>query len=417
MDYLTCSSSSVQADILSEEVRACSPPPPFVESSCSEQSELSDKVDSAIVELSSEPPIPPLKAGEVSPSSICAQRKLSTAITTNPEVKHPVLEGRPTLVLQSLCLDSKTPSKMTLPKAPRSGPTRQSFVNGHHTTSQRSIAPLPDLPKPRKLHRSHTAPVEPYLGKFRTFPAPLRLDAWSEPAAENFQVRGANYMNDRQKFPSEESAFQLLCVDLINSEKALYDGICAHPGERFQLALQREEATGIRELPEFVFCINLCVPGPPFYHKVSYFGVNNMDEIRNETTAFGRLMNRFIFGDSDEFRNETFKLIPRIVEGNFVVRKAVGSKPSILGKKIKQYYIRNERYFEVIVDIASDTVAQRIVKLALGYTKTMVVDMMFLLEGNDEETLPERILGGVRMKNIDFKDKDGKRSVAVPEEQ
>jgi len=37
------------------------------------------------------------------------------------------------------------------------------------------------------------------------------------------------------------------------------------------------------------------------------------------------------------------------------------------------------------------------------------VDMMFLLEGATEDTLPEQILGGVRMKNVDFKKKDGNR--------
>ena len=241
------------------------------------------------------------------------------------------------------------------------------------------------------------------------------MEAWSEPAAENFSIRGPNYLKDKKKIDSEQSAFRLLTVDLINCEKPLYGGICAHPTERIQQALRREEETGVKELPAFVFCVNLCVPGSNFYHKVSYFGIDDMEEIRKETTPFGKLMNKFIFGDDDDFRNSTFKMIPRIVDGNFVVRKAVGSKPSILGKKIKQYYIRGERYFEIIVDIASDTVAQRIVKLALGYTKTMVVDMMYLLEGNEEAMLPERIFGGVRMKNIDFKNKDGKRSVIPPE--
>ena len=162
--------------------------------------------------------------------------------------------------------------------------------------------------------------------------------------------------------------------------------------------------------------------GSTIYHEVNYFGIDDMNEIKNQTTPFGKLMHRFIYGtkngkkdgSDDKFRNNTFKLIPRIVDGNFVVRKAVGSKPSILGRKIKQYYIRGERYFEIIVDIASDAVAQRIVKLALGYCKTMVVDMMFLLEGNDPSTLPERIFGGIRIKNVDFGAKDGKRKVDVP---
>jgi hypothetical protein len=267
-----------------------------------------------------------------------------------------------------------------------------------------------------KIHRAYSDGVQTAAcpsTRFRSEPHPLRLEAWSEPAAETFQVRGPTYIKDGKKVPSEPAAFSLLTVDLVNCTKPMYGGICAHPEERVQKALARERQTGLQQLPDFVFCVNLCVPGSQIYHQVAYFGVDNFEEIQQQATPFGRLMYKFIFGDDDDFRNKTFKLIPRIVEGNIVVRKAVGSKPSILGKKIKQKYIRGDRYFEIIIDVASDPMAQRIVKLCLGYTKQLVVDMVYVLEGtHDELTLPERVFGGVRMKNIDFKDLDGKRKCA-----
>jgi hypothetical protein len=259
-------------------------------------------------------------------------------------------------------------------------------------------------------------------------PPPLRMNAWSEPPAKTYDVRSKRYATNKLKQPSEESVFKLIAIDLINAETPIYSGMCAHPNERIQKALQRERKTGVRELPEFVFAVNLCVPATTIYHAVFYLGADKdcMDEIKQGLTPFGRLMKQFIYGNSDEYRNKTFKLIPRIVEGTYVVRKAVGSKPAILGKKIKQYYVRdnntmgtgggvmNPRYFEVIVDIASDPVAKRITKLCLGYIKTIVVDMMFALEGHDESTLPERIFGGARIKNLDFKMLDGKRTVVPP---
>ena len=61
------------------------------------------------------------------------------------------------------------------------------------------------------------------------------------------------------------------------------------------------------------------------------------------------------------------------------------------------------------MDIGSEKMASRIVKLAQGYAKSLVVDMMFVLEGTDESTLPERIMGGARVSNLDFKQKDGQR--------
>jgi hypothetical protein len=222
-------------------------------------------------------------------------------------------------------------------------------------------------------------------------------------------------MKDRVKVPSEPAAFRLLAVDLVNTQRPFHTGMCAHPEERVQQALKRERETGLKELPEFVFAVNLCVPGQINYHNVYYFGADKacMEEIRMQTTPFGRLMYQFLYGGSDEYRNKTFKLIPRIVEGNYIVRKAVGTKPTILGRKIKQYYISGERYMEVIVDIASDPIAQRVTKLCMGYLQTMVVDMMFVLEGNDESVLPEKIFGAARLSQVDFKELDGKRTVSL----
>lgn len=453
MDFFLCSSTSLpteEGDITVEPKASSDSQTPsvLVESSCSEQSESSA---AAVAVLTSQHQqlgverhsIPFPKAGSTSPSAVCHRRRHSTAITTTADVTHPVLQGRPVISLPELSKTlPSTPSRKTemavprspAPKAPQTasvvprpshindrssttlGSSSRNMTNVYSSAQKRAVAPLPasSISKPA-LHRASSAPaVEDVARLVRVHPSPLRLEAWSEPTAETFQVRGANYLRDRAKVPSQEAAFRLLTVDIVQAEVPIYMGLCAHPEERIQQALKRERETGKKELPPFVFAVNLCVPGDRTYHQVSYFAVDNFDEIEDPTTPFGRLMNRFIFGDSDEFRLQTFKLIPRIVEGNFVVRKAVGSKPTILGRKIKHYFIRGPNYFEILVDIASDPVAQRIVKLALGCAKTLVVDMMFLLEGAEEQYLPERAFGGVRLKNVDFKEKDGKRAVQSP---
>jgi len=340
------------------------------------------------------------KAGIVSPHTICHQRSLSAAVVTKPDAQHEYLEGRPKIVLQS--------------------------------------QPL----MPPTLHRSQTLPTDTHqYTELTSNPHPMRLDAWSEAFAPNFNVRSSSYLNTSKKCPSQPALFKLLTVDLVRSNKPNIRGMCAHPQERVQLALRKEQETGRRLLPEFIFAVNLCVPATGSgkqskssgtgestggaggstdgsgrtggcYHCVFYFGLDDKSLITDATTPVGRLGKEFFFGSSDEFRNQTFKLIPRIADGNFVVRKAVGSKPSLLGNKLKQHYIRTERYMELIADIGSSPVAQRIVKLALGYAKTLTVDMMFLLEGTSEATLPEQILGGVRIKNVDFKKKDGQRVMA-----
>jgi len=76
-----------------------------------------------------------------------------------------------------------------------------------------------------------------------------------------------------------------------------------------------------------------------------------------------------------------------------------------MGRKLKQSYVRdpNGRFMEVIVDVNSSSVATKIVKLSLSYAKTLVVDMAFVLEGTDVDVLPERVLGSLRLKNVDFR--------------
>ena len=78
------------------------------------------------------------------------------------------------------------------------------------------------------------------------------------------------------------------------------------------------------------------------------------------------------------------------------------STPAILGKKIKQTYIRSDRFFELIVETGSNPVSAGVLRLCSSYSKYLTADMAFLLEGNDETRLPEKILGCARVKNIDL---------------
>merc|ERR1712238_444257 len=176
-----------------------------------------------------------------------------------------------------------------------------------------------------------------------------------------------------------------------------------------QLALQREAEAKSRgvvapsEMPPFVFVVNISLPGPPNYHMVYYYGVDDMAVIDgSDGTPSSRLCNEFFFDKDDAFRDNTFKLIPKIVEGNFMVRKAVGSTPAIMGRQIKQTYIQGERFFELMIDTGSSAVAAGVIRICNGYARMITVDLAFLLEGNSERTLPERVLGCVRMKNIEF---------------
>eukprot|EP00816_Leptocylindrus_hargravesii_P008176 CAMPEP_0196805968 /NCGR_PEP_ID=MMETSP1362-20130617/5832_1 /TAXON_ID=163516 /ORGANISM="Leptocylindrus danicus, Strain CCMP1856" /LENGTH=580 /DNA_ID=CAMNT_0042179211 /DNA_START=377 /DNA_END=2119 /DNA_ORIENTATION=- len=243
---------------------------------------------------------------------------------------------------------------------------------------------------------------------------PLHKHMWGTVDATSWNVRGKNYMVDRKKQQCNDAVFRLMVMDLVETSRPIFSGICSHPKERLQLALEEEKRGIDCGLPPFVVAINLYIPGPPHYHSVMYFAVDDLAEIQGKTgTPFSKLAEKFFFGKDDTFRDNVFKLFPRVPEGSFIVRKAVGSTPALIGKRVKQYYYQTDRYFELVVDISSKPSASSIVKLSKGFAKSLTVDMAFGLEGNDETTLPERLMGCCRVKNISF---DDARYVLHPED-
>mmetsp|Transcript_21299 Transcript_21299/g.49310 ORF Transcript_21299/g.49310 Transcript_21299/m.49310 type:complete len:916 (+) Transcript_21299:701-3448(+) len=250
-------------------------------------------------------------------------------------------------------------------------------------------------------------------------PPCLPLTAWAEPDANSFRVRGKAYKVDRQKINAGASIGRLVAVDVVNVEAPIYSGFSVHPTERVQLALQKEKLLkdpSESDMPPFMFIVNIVLPGPPFYHGVFYYAIDDMSTVDGSSgTPSSKLCKQFFFGDSDSFRDRTFKLIPQIVEGNFIVRKAVGSTPAIMGKKLRQTYVRTDRTFEVVLDCGSSPVATGVIRLSLGYAKTLVVDMAFLFEGDEEDHLPEKLMGCARIRNLEFGPSTTRTVKAPPE--
>jgi len=220
-------------------------------------------------------------------------------------------------------------------------------------------------------------------------------DMWGDIDASSFVVRGPNYAATRLKIPSAAVAFRLLAVDLFELPEAVQN-IAGHPNNRVQAAM----AAG--DCPSFVFVVQLQIPGgEQQLGYVTYFAPTDLS-VLEEDTPLARLLKPFFFGRDDGYRDLRFKLIPKIVEGNWVVRKSVGSTPAILGTKLKQTYHKGTNYFELDVNIASSSVAAGVVRLAAGYAKTLVVDLALVIQGEAEDELPERVLAGWRINHMDL---------------
>lgn len=121
-----------------------------------------------------------------------------------------------------------------------------------------------------------------------------------------------------------------------------------------------------------------------------------------ETLPDSSLLSRFIKG-SDNFRNKRLKLIPKIVSGNWFVRKVVGSKPAILGTKgLGMKYYVTKKYLEIDIDLTTSRVANGIWSVVQQYAESLVVDLAFVIESQHMTELPETLLCSVRFHHIRF---------------
>uniref|UniRef100_A0A1D1Y7C5 Putative carboxypeptidase PM20D1 n=1 Tax=Anthurium amnicola TaxID=1678845 RepID=A0A1D1Y7C5_9ARAE len=159
-------------------------------------------------------------------------------------------------------------------------------------------------------------------------------------------------------------------------------------------ALRAARSLG-RSMKAFLLAVNLQVPGRECHSAVFYFAAE-------EPIPPGSLLYRFVHGD-DAFRNARFKIVNRIVKGPWIVKAAVGNYAAcLLGRALRCEYHRGENYLEIDVDIGSSAIANAILHLALGYVTAVTIDMGFVVEAQAEEELPERLIGAVRIAQMEM---------------
>lgn len=219
--------------------------------------------------------------------------------------------------------------------------------------------------------------------------------SWAQPAASNFRVRGPAYMHDSQKMVSERAAFELMGCDMFRSMRRVDD-----VGGKEGGFVQRARAAGHTDL---IFIVNIQVPtgvmSESWINQVSYWTPRR--EVLDNDSAFAKLLDMAVNGDN-EFRKDRFKLVPLIVEGPWLVRRTVPQKPALVGNKLTVNFVKGEGYFELDVDVASSVIARRISGVAASASTSLVFDMGWTIEGREEDELPERLLGAVRLNRVNL---------------
>ncbi|XWS17888.1 hypothetical protein CRYUN_Cryun33cG0107200 [Craigia yunnanensis] len=182
-------------------------------------------------------------------------------------------------------------------------------------------------------------------------------NGWASPPGDLFSLRSENYLTKRQKSPAGDHLLAPLGMDWLKSTSKL-DNVLARPDNRISHALKKAQSQG-KSMKSFVFAVNLQVPGKDHYSAVFYFATE-------DPIPPGSLLDRFINGD-DAFRNQ-----------------------------------RGANYLEIDVDIASSAIASAILHLALGYVTSVAIDMGFVVEAQTENELPERLIGAVRVCQMEM---------------
>eukprot|EP00891_Asterochloris_glomerata_P007511 jgi/Astpho2/7511/Aster-02077 len=270
---------------------------------------------------------------------------------------------------------------------------------------------------------------------------------FTDPGANNIKVRGPDYLKDRKKILAEDPVCRLSSANLLEVAPtfhiARYLPSIHESTAPFTFVLQimvpgktnisltfgwsaaydpiaaaEQEGIGTQSVP--------CSPAHRYADSAasdSFTGGDMLERRPSRSqpgtpstrgsidlrscTPFDRCLSRFVAGEEDlevdvKRRHNTFKLIPRIDKGSWMIRNAVGSTPVLLGKKLTTKYFRGPRYFEVDIDVGSSSTAAATVGMVQGALKGLCIDMAVVLEGHTQDELPEALVGSVRLNHLDL---------------
>ena len=254
--------------------------------------------------------------------------------------------------------------------------------------------------------------------------------------ATGFHVRGPQYLRDKAKVAAGPALFDLMHVDIFLSHDKI-GNVAARRDSWLRAAREAGD-------PRYYLVVLYVTPAAPFLHLILYYAV---DEARLAALPHAaRLWDAFTAHGpaGDAFRNERWKVIPRVAEGAWVVQKAVGAKPALLAQKLAHTWILNDGvadappappapaaaaatsvgcdanlggghrarggsvvslagpgpYLEADCDVASSSMAFVLVSLLQQYARYLVIDLGFAIEPRAEDECPEVVLGSVRLSRI-----------------
>jgi len=222
----------------------------------------------------------------------------------------------------------------------------------------------------------------------RRFAESSEVQQWFDDVPANVRVRGPNYLVDRVKQQSKSAMLELVDVDLFLSATDVIQ-YTSRPGNLVQ-QLRNQGDTRVLVVLQMRF---------PDIFLVGIWAVPENADWHHKPE--GRLFDLFRYG-SDEERSRRFKLIPRVTDmPAWVIGKALPEKPAIIPKKMVTHFFTSKDYLEMSVNVLSAPGARHVVGLFKPLARFIAVRLHVVIEGLKRDELPERILCGLEVGNIE----------------
>jgi len=226
----------------------------------------------------------------------------------------------------------------------------------------------------------------------------------SQPLPDTVSLRSVTYKIDQKKQPSSPPVFRLIHGQAFKTD-IMIDHIAMHPSSWYN------QNISLDDMSCFTIIVHLQVKSL----KTSFITYHVLDNIvgynKNGTPivdgdrSFTKLLDLVLVAvdnNDKQTLDNRMKLIPRVVEGPYPVKRVVENRPVLLGNKVTQKYFRGSNYLEIDSKVDESMVAASIIKLCHRFAKRIVVDMVWTIQGEQINELPERYLCGVTIHNMDF---------------
>lgn len=229
------------------------------------------------------------------------------------------------------------------------------------------------------------------LSSFPRQASPGQSHCWGDADWSSVKVRSAGYLQSRRKEPSKAPMLELVDVDLFTSTQEVLAASAGPPSVGCGISRARTRGDD-----RFLFIVNFRMGAAQL---VVTWALPSCGPCKTEPA--GVLLERFLgLGMGDDERHDRLKLLPLLIEGPLLLRSAMPPKPAILSRQCTTVYYRGDNCLEASVDCAGASFGKKLTKLLRG--GGCVLSMFAIIEGQAEEELPERLLGGVALFNVDI---------------